>query len=144
MEIRYDDYLEDYFPYTMTLEELFEKSLRDDTIYYNDKDVLAYIRHRGEKFTCLAPASTPENLIRGPLDIVLSSGRSEKVPCKIFLKGIHNVLKPMTSLWPNHFASAYKIQLTPIEFDGCIETFYFSDFVSLLNEGHIVLIEREN
>jgi len=57
MQTKYDEYMERELPYRMTLEELFEQSNNGE--YFNTYDVLAYIRERGEKFTCLCPASTP-------------------------------------------------------------------------------------
>jgi len=39
---------------------------------------------------------------------------------------------------------AYKLALTPARFKGCIDKYYVSDFCSLLNEGHISIVEPEN
>lgn len=142
MQTKYDEYMERELPYRMTLEELFEKS--DNGRFYTEVDVLAYIRERGEKFTCLCPASTPSNMCGlSPLGMMVN-GRTEKVSCKIYTGGRFNPLdENCVSGGVNHFSSAYKISMTPIEFEGCIETFYFSDFVSMINDGRIILQEIE-
>lgn len=141
MQTKYDDYMKKELPYRMTLEELFEKSNNGD--HYFEVDVLAYIRERGEKFTCLCPASTPSDMCGiSPLGMMLS-GRSEKIPCRIHCNGYWDILEEGNPIWPNHFSYCHKIQMTPIEFEGCIETFYFSDFVSMINNGRIILQEIE-
>lgn len=145
MKTKYDEYMERELPYRMTLEELFEKS--DNGRFYTEVDVLAYIRERGEKFTCLCPASTPSDMCGvSPLGMMVS-GRSEKVPCRIYIdknKDSYNPLFEDTIAGGvTHFSSTYKISMTPIEFEGCVETFYFSDFVSMINDGRIILQEIE-
>ena len=142
MEIRYDPYMEKDLPYRMTLEELFERSDLNEKLWVRETDLLAYIRFRGESFTCLAPASAPKNMMITPLGC-MTDGRSDFIPCKVHTSGFNNVLDESDPLWPGHFSHAYKIELTPIEFNGCIERFYFSDFCSLINDGYVILQEIE-
>lgn len=143
MEMRYDPYYEEELPYRMNLEELFERANRKDYFHIQDRDVLAYIRERGISFTCLAPASTPRDMLgMSPLGMMVGS-RSELVPCKIYTGGLWNPLDESNTLHPGSFGYAHKIQVTPIEFEGCIETFYFSDFCSLISDGSVVLIELD-
>lgn len=140
MVTKYDNYMKKELPYRMALEELFDKSNQGE--WYREEDVLAYIRERGVNFTCLCPASTPDNMHGiSPLGMMVS-GRSNFVPCKIYTKGYWNALdEKQNPIWPDHFSYLHKIQVTPIEFEGCVETFYFSDFVHMIQEGRVILQE---
>ncbi len=146
-EVRWDSYYERYIPYKMDLDVLFERAVTSrepDHPNYREEDVLAYIRQRGDKFRCRARSA-----VRGmmsPLGLMVSDDDEEMVLCKFYDDGdgdLHNPLVEKDALREGHWYHPYKIKITPAEFDGCIDKYYFSDFVSLIDEGHIEIWEPE-
>lgn len=151
-EVKWDAYYEEYLPYKMCLDVLYARGMQwgdenSERANYNEKDVLAYIRERGDKFLCKAPSA-----VRGmwsPLGLMVSTNDEQMVLCKLHSDperdrgGLFNPLVEKDDLWENHWCHPYKIMLTPAEFDGCIDKYYFTDFVSMLDTGHIELWETE-
>jgi len=138
MEKKYDSYFEEEIPYTETLEEL-HNSNKDG--YITERHLLAYIRSRGEKFTCIARVNVPKTIIQTPLGAVAMDDNYQSVPCKIVLDRQYNPLKSYISIEEDHWYGPYKIQFTPSEFNGFVETMYFSDFCSHVNSGDIIITE---
>jgi len=148
MEMKYDGYYKKEIPYKMTLEELFERStIKEDYFYMCHEDILAYIRERGENFTCMAHATVPENMMHLPFGMgCISSGEKELVPCRIVLSDdeLYNPLHEGNDTFhKNHWHHPYKIKFTPIEFKGCIERMYVSDFCGHIQKGYIILTELD-
>ena len=149
-EVKWDSYYEEYIPYKMCLDVLYARAMEHvekdtDRANYRDRDVLAYIRERGDKFRCLARSATRGMM--SPLGLMVSSDDEEMVLCRHYSdkkrdrEGSYNPLVEKDSLREDHWYHPYKIMLTPVEFDGCIDKYYFSDFVSMLDEGHIEIWE---
>jgi len=148
-EVKWDTYYEEYIPYKMCLDVLYARAMQHveketDRANYNERDVLAYIRERGDKFRCRALSA-----VRGmwsPLGLMVSDDDEQMVLCKYYDDkdgDLHNPLVERDALREGHWYHPYKIKITPVEFDGCIDKYYFSDFVSLIDEGHIELWETE-
>lgn len=149
-EVKWDSYYEEYIPYKMCLDVLYARAMEHvekdtDRANYRDRDVLAYIRERGDKFRCLARSATRGMM--SPLGLMVSSDDEEMVLCRHYSdkkrdrEGSYNPLIEKDSIREDHWYHPYKIMLTPVEFDGCIDKYYFSDFVSMLDEGHIEIWE---
>lgn len=144
METKYDGYYEREMPYRMTMEEL--QSLD----YMGEEEILAYMRHiRIDNLLIKAKTHFPKNMIvTGFLPgIALCSGNKECSICKIVNDEdlMYNpFIERDDGFDRDHLSSPYKIKFTSIEFDGVIETMYFSDFCSLVKEGKIELIESYN
>ncbi len=148
-EVKWDTYYEEYIPYKMCLDVLYARAMEHvekdtDRAFYRERDVLAYIRERGDKFRCLAKSATRGMM--SPLGLMVSSDDFEKVLCKLYDDkdgDLHNPLVERDAIREDHRYHPYKIKITPAEFDGCIDKHYFSDFVSLIGDGYIEIWEPE-
>ena len=144
--MKYDSYYKKEIPYTMTLEDLFKRAAQygGKFFHYSEEDVLAYIR-----YICIDNAlfymstELPQDIMDFG-GVVLSSGRSGKAPCRIVPveEDLYNPLIEKDSLHEGHWYHPYKIKLTPVDFNGCIDSWYFMDFVSAINGGNIEIWER--
>ena len=139
MEKRYDAYYEKEIPYKMSLEELVALK------YKRAEDFLAYFRHVGiENVRVVIPANPPQNITLVPfIGIALCSGDRVDTLCKMINdpSDLYNpLLDKEDTIHPGHWYHAYKIKFTPVEYEGVVESFYFSDFCSLLNAGHAKIV----
>jgi hypothetical protein len=147
MEMKYDSYYEKEIPYTMTLEELHARG-KERNGFMTEEDILAYIRYRGKDFCCRAMSATKG--ISSPIGIICSSEDEKMVLCRLVTEKDGEKYKsssynPMITEDPEGKAwySSYKLSLTPIKFNGVIDSWYVSDFCSAINSGHIELWEKE-
>ena len=137
MEYRYDSYYEENIPYKMSYIELIERSKNNNQSYMKERDILAYIRYCGESFRCMVSSA-----------ILGSETKAKMVLCRIMTEkddsslswNIYNPLIDQTFPEGSWYI-AHKLSLTPVEYKGCSNTCYVSDFCSLVNEGHITLID---
>ena len=147
MEMKYDSYYEKELPYKMSMEELMEESTREDgSVYFTQQDILAYIRERGaDNVVFMMPTTLPNDMMLTPFGFGLSSGRNGNARCKIVPVDdpMYNPLVERDAIRENHWYHAYKIKLTPIEYNGFVDSWYVSDFVSAINEGRIQIWEEE-
>lgn len=148
METRYDGYYEREIPYKMTLEEFHERSEKNG--WMKEEDFLAYLRYRNGKVLFLAPTEMPEDIMLVPLLGVFSSGRSGKALCRLMLpedgkKYKDNMYCPIVDddedFHDQHWYGAYKLSITPVEFKGCIDEWYVSDFFGYVQKGTIEIWE---
>lgn len=144
MEMKYDGYYEREMPYRMTMEEL--QSLE----YIGEEEIIAYMRHVGiNNLLIKAKTTFPRNITNIPFmqGVALCSGEKEYSICR-FVDDPNELYNPFIEkddgFDRDHLSSPYKIKFTSIEFDGVVETMYFSDFCSLVKEGKIELIESYN
>jgi hypothetical protein len=144
MEYKYDSYYKERIPYKETMKELH--SSHDG--YITERDLLAYIRNcnDGKDFRFIAEVDANKNPIITPLGAISDGTHMEKVLCKLVLvdDSSYNPLVEKDILRENHWYHPYKIEFTPVEFQGFIEKRYFSDFCSAIDRGNITLIEEEN
>ncbi len=139
METRYDAYYEKEIPYKMSLEELVSLE------YKREEDFLAYFRHIGiENVRVIIPANPPQNITLVPfIGIALCSGDRVDTLCKM-IDDPNDLYNPLLDkdnvIHPGHWYHAYKIKFTPVEYEGVVENFYFSDFCSMLNSGHAKIV----
>ena len=142
METRYDGYYEREIAYKMTLEELQEYAKAHNG-HMGEEHILAYIRFKGEGFTCMAHAAPAESIMPTPFGFALTSEKKSGILCKIMLResNLYNPLKEDHDiLHENHWYNPYKIEYTPVEYQGCVEKMYFSDFCHHINQGYITLL----
>jgi hypothetical protein len=148
METKYDSYYDREIPYTMTFDELYTLSDRGDgTLRFREENVLAYIRNVGDKFRMIAPAVPGKNITPVFPGLAISSGEPENTVCKLVLEedDFHNILHVSPyDIEQGHWYSPYKISFTPVNYSGLKEKMYFSDFVSLLNQGIITIKEWDD
>lgn len=149
-EHKWDTYYEKYLPYKMDLNALafLGTTLKGKNAYFSEKDVLAYIRYIGiDNVRFYMEVPDPDGLYFIPfLGAFLHSGdKRKKAVCKIYInpenKELFDPLKEGDAYAAQHWYHPYKIQFTPTEFLGSIETMYFSDFVSGLERGDIEIWE---
>lgn len=152
MELKWDSYYKREIPYRMTLDELhYEATKRDsEWPHYSEENVLAYIRHRGpENVRFYMSVTHPRdvmnlsNLFGIPM-ILSSRNREYKTTCKVVTEGVDDIYNPMyekDNLHEGHWYHAYKIVLTPTDYEGVLEKMYVSDFVSGINRGYIEIWE---
>lgn len=140
MKTRYDGYYEKEIFYKMTRTEL------NTFDHLSEEAILAYIRHLGvDKAKFIIPAHAPESVTLVPfMGIALCSGDRVDTLCRM-VNVDNDLYNPLVEkenpIHKNHWYSPYKIKFTPIEYDGVDETFYFSDFCSMLRDGHIKIVE---
>ena len=140
METRYDGYYEKEIPYKMTREELYKLDRP------SQEHILAYIRHLGiEIARFIIPAHPPSNITVIPsMGFALCSGEMVDTICRMVNddNALYNpLIEEEHPIHKDHWYSPYKIKFTPIDFDGVIERFYFSDFCSLFRAGKVKIIE---
>lgn len=142
METRFDSYYEKEIPYKMTLEEL--ASLE----YKREEDILAYFRQIGiDNIRIIIPATPSSSIMKSPFPgIALCSSEKVSTVCRMINDPdpLYNPLVERNTILPEHWYHPYKIRFTPIEYDGVLETFYFSDFCSLLNNGSAKIVRNVN
>jgi hypothetical protein len=130
METKFDTYYEKEMPYKMSLAELMEVSQSGEKIRYNEQNLLAYIRNCGESFTFLAP---------------INHDSKEKIRhCQLIDPNSANDLyNPLNenNFEEGHWYHPYKIIVTDSEHKQKREYLYFSDFVSLFNNGCFQIVE---
>lgn len=115
METRYDSYFEKEIIYKISFEEL------QNVKYLSEEIILAFMRNCGDK-------------LRIYIDNTI---------CKLVEENdaSYNPLYEKDSIHENHWYHTYKIKITPSEYDGFVETMYFSDFCLLVRKGNIELWE---
>lgn len=145
METKYDAYYEKELPYKMDYKELIEAT--DKRGRMSENHFLAYLRYKGENFRCIAPMT-----IRGimsPLGMMVSESDYQPILSRLcmekdgerFKDSNYNPLIEKDGMWDNAWYHSYKISLTPAEFDGCRESYYVLDLVSLIKRGHIKIVD---
>lgn len=129
MEMKFDGYYEKEIPYRMTMEEL--QSLD----YMSEEDILAYMRHVGiDSLLIKARTHFPKNMLvtRFLPGVAICSGDKEYSICK-FVNDEDQKYNPFIekedSIHKKHLSSPYKIKYTSVEFNGVVETMYFSVFL---------------
>lgn len=127
METKYDAYYEREIPYLMTLEEIADRLQNG---FLTDEELVAYIRSRKEKFLCVAYNFNKE--IKEPMKLVLENN-------DLF----NPILDKEDIFHKNHWYHAYKLKLTPSEYEGYIEEWYVSDFTNSIRNGYTTLIEEQ-
>lgn len=147
METKYDAYHERDILYKITFEELCAANEKNGRM--REEEILAYIRHRGTKFRCLAMSAVRG--IMSPLGLMCSSDDERMVLCRLvtgedrddFKKSMYNPLVE-DSFHENSWYSAYKLAITPVEFEGVVDKYYVADFCSLVNKGLIEIWEPQD
>lgn len=138
MEKRYDSYYEKEILYKITLEELIELE------YKSEEAILAYFRQIGiDNVRVIIPATPTSSIMLSPFPgIALCAGKKVDTICKMINEDdpLYNPLVERDCLRSEHWYHPYKIKFTPIEYEGVIESYYFSDFCSLLNAGYAKII----
>lgn len=151
-EVKWDGYYEKYIPYKMSLDVLFARACdrvdNDERAWYVEEDVVAYIRYRGfDNVRFYMMTELPEDIIGTPFGFALTTGKSGKALCKLHYDGeeggLFNPLIEEDDIHKDHWYHAYKIKLTPVEYEGVVDRWYFSDFVSHMREGGIEIWETE-
>jgi len=144
METKYDSYYDRKIPYTMTFDELYTLTDRGDgKLRFNEENVLAYIRQRGDKFRMIAPVSLPDE------NGFLSCNEYENVLCKIdFPEDDSDLFNPFYvsdfDAEEGRWYHAHKMCVSPIDFPRFVQKMYVMDFVSLLNSGSIIIEEWDD
>ena len=138
METRFDCYYEKNIPYKMTLEELVALE------YKREEDILAYFRQVGiDNVRIIIPSTPSSGIMEMPfVGIALCSGEKVDTVCRILNEDdpLYNPLVERDSLRPEHWYHPYKIKFLPVNYEGVVERFYFSDFCSMLNRGHAKIV----
>lgn len=145
MEMKYDSYYEEERVYKMTYAELMSSWKEKD--WLQESHVLAYIRYCGENFRCIAPMAVRG--IMSPLGMMVSDDDYQPIMSRIctekdedrFTDSSYNPLIEKDDFHEGNWYHSYKLGLTPVDFEGGIETYYVSDFVSLIRHGVITLQE---
>jgi len=139
METRYDSYYEKEIPYKMSLEELLAID------YKRAEDFLAYFRYIGiENVRVIVPATAQRNIHKSPfLGVAMCSGDRVDTICKM-VNNENDLYNPLIEkgclIHPGHWYHAYKIEFTPVEYEGVIERFYMTDFCAMLNSGRAKIV----
>jgi hypothetical protein len=105
VEKKYDGYYEKELPYKMTLEEIVNELEKG---FLTSEQLVAYIRSRGEKFRCICYNFSKE--IKEPMKLVLINN-------DLF----NPILDKEDQFHKDHWYHAYKLRLTPSEYDGIEE-----------------------
>ena len=138
METRFDCYYEKDIPYKMTLEELA------DLEYKREEDILAYFRQVGiDNVRVIIPSTPSSGIMETPfIGIALCSGEKVDTVCRMLNEDdtLYNPLVERDGLRPGHWYHPYKIKFLPVNYEGVVERFYFSDFCSMLNRGHAKIV----
>lgn len=138
METRFDSYYEKDMPYKMSLEELA------DLDHKREEDILAYFRQVGiDNVRVIIPATPSSSIMVSPFPgIALCSGEKVDTVCRMINEDdpLYNPLVERDNLRPEHWYHPYKIKFTPVEYEGVVERFYFSDFCSLLHRGFAKIV----
>jgi hypothetical protein len=150
MEMKYDPYYKEEIPYKMTLEDLHEKGTHEGYTSCSERDILAYIRYRGEKFRCRVMSATKG--IMSPLGMMCSSDDEEMVLCRLvtekdgkkYTDSSYNPLIEKDDIREGHWYHSYKLSITPVEFERVIDSWDVSDFCSAINDGQIEIWEMED
>lgn len=144
METKYDTYYEQDKVYKMNYAELMEATKERGCM--SEEHFLAYLRYKGEGFRCIAPMA-----VRGivsPLGMMVSENNYQPVLSRLctekdgkrYEDSMYNPLIEKDDIREGNWYHSYKLSMTPVEFEGCRESYYISDFVSLINSGHIKIV----
>lgn len=138
MESKYDSYLEREVVYKVSFEE-FSKALEDED-YMSNELILALIRNYKDSIQIYADV-TPQSDIMVFSGVCFTGSKKIKSNCRFdFVDDpMYNPLNEYDSLRNDHWYHPYKIQFTSTEFLTTNTRMYFSDFCSLVREGHIEL-----
>jgi len=148
MEMKYDAYYEEDRVYKMTYEEMLENAytVRGTERHLRESDILAFMRYKGEDFRCTAPSAVRGTM--SPLGLMVSDDDYKPVTCRLatekddshYSDSSYCPLVEHDSMHDGNWYHSYKLSLTPVEFDGIIESYYVSDFCSLVNKGIINIL----
>jgi len=139
METRYDSYYEKEIPYKMSLEELLSIE------YKREEDILAYFRYIGiDNVRVILPATPQASIHKTPFfGIAMCSSNKTATLCRM-INNKNDLYNPLiekeNTIHPGHWYHVYKIEFTPIEYEGVIERFYFSAFCSLLKSDKAKIV----
>ena len=138
MEMRYEPIFATDVVYKMTLEELVAQE------YKKEEHILACLRHIGvDNVRVILPATPPKNIMCSPIrGIAICSGEKVDTICKMvnLKEDLYNPLVEGDGIHKGHWYHPYKITFTPVEYEGVYERLYFSDFCSMLRDGHAKII----
>ena len=138
MEKRYDSYYEKEILYKITLEELITLD------YKSEEAILAYFRKIGiDNVRVIIPTTPSNSIMLSPFPgIALCAGEKVDTICKMINEDdpAYNPLIERDCLRLDNWYHPYKIKFTPVEYKGVIESYYFSDFCGLLNNGYAKII----
>jgi len=149
VEMKWDAYYEAEKPYKMTMEDMHERSKARDG-YITEEDFLAYLRYRRNDVRFYAPTEMPSDITLFPLGgFALTSGKSGRALCRLMTRedgepytdSSYNPIEEKDALWENHWYRAYKLAITPVEFRGCVDKWYVSDFLGAIRDGRIEIWE---
>ena len=128
METKFDEYYKKEIPYKVSYREL------QNSIYLTQEKVLAYFRGVGV-----------EN-VRVEIEFPTESRNIKKIVCKMINidDPTYNPLIERDVIQKNHWYHPYKIEFTPVDYEGVTERFYFSDFCSMLESGHAKIIHKND
>jgi hypothetical protein len=145
IEMKYDTYYEKEIYYKLDYTEL--QSVTKDHGCLTEEFLIAYIRFKGKDFRCRAKIAVKGMM--SPLGLMCSIDDEDYRICRLctsddgekFTDASYNPLIEKDNLREGAWYHAYKLSITPADEVGIIDNYYVSDFVSLIEEGHIQVID---
>jgi len=138
METRYDSYYEKELPYKMSLEELANLK------YKSEEAILACLRQIGvDNVRVIIPTTPHDKIVKIPFMNLFSCVEEKTdIICKMVNNDNHlyNPLNELEQRHPKHWYHPYKIEFTPVEYEGFVERFYFSDFRTMLHKKQAKIV----